>query len=231
MKSLPHSKHRSLEAAVTACCRLHKQMLRRGITLIDLRKRRKLRESLRDLNDQISSHYSNLCRMLNAGDADPVAVIAGLRALKITIAADVGLFKHQRRYLLKALSLAESAKSLDHAFGIARRKRGAPKKSEQDAIEIAAEVLSYCLKGAKLESAAHLVSRKFAIGATQARKYWAEHKIDAIAIVRNKRPADIFPWKLSEKKRLERLIGKNNRALARFLKKEALGLLPVKKNE
>jgi hypothetical protein len=190
-----------------------------------LRKRKGLSESIRALIESIDSEYFHLRKMLVEGRADPAPVRTALRGIEIVLREDVGLLKNQRRYLLKALSLSSEVASLDHAFGIARRKRGAPEKTSGEQATIAAEVLRLMLKGRSLEKAAIDVGSKLQLGATQARHYWASNKLSAIALVRLERGSN-EPWSKAEIKRLRRLLARDGTRLREFFEQEDGTIFP-----
>jgi hypothetical protein len=143
---------------------------------------------------------------LKDGDAHPDDACAALTSLRISLVGKKTLSKNQRQYLLRALNIWADGKTLDQAFGLKRPRRGRPNAALARQFQIAAEVLRELLKGDSLEIAAEKAGRKLGIGATQARLWWAENKISAIAIVRNERPPDRCPWSQDEAVRLAMLI-------------------------
>jgi hypothetical protein len=184
-----------------------------------LRKKKRLRECVQALANSIDVEYYHLRKMLTDKEADSIRVRAALVGLEIAIRQNAGLLKHQRAYLLKALSLSAEGIPLDQAFGITRRRRGAPPKNSQDQINIAVDVLRARLKGRNLESAAIEAAPKWKVGPTQARKYWAENKMAAIRQLRIERGVTGL-WSCAEAATLRRLVANNIRIVREFLHKE-----------
>jgi hypothetical protein len=213
---VPRRKTRSLEVSVTILCRLHHRLQSRNFGLIELRKRKQLRETMGRLIKRVDLEYYDLRKMLEAGEANPQRVRAALKALEIMIREDVGLLKYQRTYLLCALKRSSEPKSLDQAFGLDREKRGKQPVPTERQTEIAVAVLRMMLKGENLESAAHHVGAKFDLGTTQVREHWAKNKLGAVLTLRLERPPGIYPWKKEEAKRLNRLFAKEKRAWSEF---------------
>jgi hypothetical protein len=110
--------------------------------------------------------------------------------------------------------------TLNQAFGLERPRPGRRAIAIKRQIEIAAEVLRGMLNGRNLEVAAREAGVFCGIGATQARKYWASNKGNAIRSIRCERPLDKYPWTKKEAQRLEKLIGPRNRALKQFCERE-----------
>jgi hypothetical protein len=200
-------------------------MQRLGYGPAQLRNKKRLRECMRDLANNIDATYYHLRRMISDKEADPARVRTALRGLEIAIQEDAGLLKHQRDYLLKALRLSSEGISLDQAFGITRRRRGAPPKDLQEQINIAVDVLRAMLKGRNLESAAIEAAPNWNVGPTQARKYWAENKFAAVRQLRLERGSG-ERWNRTEAERLRRLLAKDIRIVQEFIQGEDGKILP-----
>jgi hypothetical protein len=151
---------------------------------------------------------------LQKNGAHPGDAEAALSSIRLALGAKQRLTKNQNRYILRALNLWASGKTLDQAFGLKRLQTGRPKIAVERQIDIAAEVLRQLLLGYNLDMAGRLAGKRKGVGGTQARLYWAQTKLSAIAVVRNERPPNRGPWSQKEKARLETLLAKDYRKLA-----------------
>jgi len=157
------------------------------------------------------------CVELGKGEAHPDDAIAALACLRRTLNSRAELSKNQKHFLLRALNGVSRGLTLNQAFGLERPRAGRPVVAEGRQIEIAKEVLRRLLSGKDLQNAAEDAAKQSGSSATQARKYWAAHKIDAIAAVRIERLHDSNPWTNVELERLRGIANLLNSSVQKLL--------------
>ena len=119
------------------------------------------------------------------------------------------------RYLRDSLRefLDGSAKSVDGALGLKKRKRGRRKISELTRLKMATEVLRLRLAGSNHRNALTVVGAQFFKEETTISDAWAARKYDALIALRVERDLDRFPWSDKEVQRLEEIFRKEQRFL------------------
>jgi hypothetical protein len=105
--------------------------------------------------------------------------------------------------------LDEKARGMESAFGLKRRK-GRPAAAEDKRIQMAADVLRRRLKGVSHQDALAQVPGADSLVGTA----FAEHLLDAVALLRNERPNGFTP---EEKARLSDIIDKRQSEMRRAL--------------
>lgn len=143
---------------------------------------------------------------IRKGDPHPGDAYAALLSIRETLDGRRPLSRTQTYYLLQALNQFASGKSLEQAFGLKRPRPGRRVTPELRQIEVATEVLRDLLKGGPLDAAAENAGKRCLVGPTQARRYWAAHKLPAIWTLRVERPEEFYPWTDDEVVRLRQIL-------------------------
>lgn len=96
-------------------------------------------------------------------------------------------------------------KTIEVALGL-KKSKGRPKANQEDRMEMAKELMRLrVVNGSSHQEALAEVSARFGWGETIISEAWLQHRFDGMALLRNERPPDVYPWSEKEKERLAKI--------------------------
>jgi len=148
-------------------------------------------------------------------EADPEEVRRLLEYICNRIDQEERLPPEVLRYVRDSLRefLDGSAKSVDGALGLKKRKRGRRKADETERRSMATEVLRLRLAGSSHRNALGVVATRFFKEESTISDACVDWKQDALIALRLERDPDVFPWSEEEMQRLEEIFRKEQRFL------------------